>query len=63
MNCENASKEIVQWFIDLMNMAKGLMDENQQPSITQELRRTCAFEANMSKKPCAKLYYRKRSEH
>ena len=53
----------MQWFIDLMNMAKGLMDENQQPSITQELRRTCAFDANMSKKPCAKLYYRKRSEH
>ena len=63
MNSENASKKIVQWFIDLMNMAKGLMDENQQPSITQELRRTCALEANMSKKPCAKLCYRKRSKH
>ena len=26
-------------FIDLVNMAKGLMDENQQPSVTQELGR------------------------
>ena len=43
MNSKNASKEIVQWFIDLMNMAKGLMDENQQPSITQELRKNLCF--------------------
>ena len=39
MNVENASKEIVQSFIDLINMAKGLIDENQQPSVTQELGR------------------------
>ena len=37
MNSENAPKEIVQSFIDLVNMAKWLMDENQQPSVTQEL--------------------------
>ena len=39
MNSENAPKEIVQSFIDLANRAKQLMDENQQPSITQELGR------------------------
>ena len=39
MNSENAPKEIVQSFIDLVNMAKWLMDENQQPSVTQELGR------------------------
>ena len=39
MNSDNAPKEIVQSFIDLVNMAKWLMDENQQPSLTQELRR------------------------
>ena len=39
MNSENALKEIVQSFIDLVNMTKGLMDENQQPSVTQELGR------------------------
>ena len=39
MNSENASKEIVQLLIDLVNMAKWLMDENQQPSVTQELGR------------------------
>ena len=39
MNSENASKKIVQSFIDLVNMAKWLMDENQQPSVTQELGR------------------------
>ena len=33
MNSENDSKKI----IDLVNMAKWLMDENQQPSVTQEL--------------------------
>ena len=39
MNSENATKEMVQSFIDLVNMAKGLMDENQQPSVPQELGR------------------------
>ena len=39
MNSENASKKIVQSLIDLVNMAKWLMDENQQPSVTQELGR------------------------
>ena len=39
MNNENAPKEIVQSLIDLVNMAKGLIDENQQPSVTQELGR------------------------
>ena len=29
----------MQPFIDLVNMAKWLMDENQQPSVTQELGR------------------------
>ena len=31
--------KIVQSLIDLVNMAKWLMDENQQPSVTQELGR------------------------
>ena len=39
MNSENTPKEIVQSLIDLVNMAKWLMDENQQPSVTQELGR------------------------
>ena len=39
MNSENASKKIVQSFLDLLNMAKWLMDGNQQPSVTQELGR------------------------
>ena len=39
MNSENALKEIVQSFIDFVDMTKGLMDENQQPSVTQELGR------------------------
>ena len=39
MNSENAPKEIVQPFIDFVNMAKGLMDENQQPFVPQELGR------------------------
>ena len=39
MKSENALKEIVQLFIDLMNMPKQLMDENQQSSVTQELGR------------------------
>ena len=29
----NAPKEIVKSFIDLVNMAKGLMDENKQPAV------------------------------
>ena len=33
MNSENDSKKI----IDLVNMPKWLIDENQQPSVTQEL--------------------------
>ena len=37
MNSENAPNEIVQSFIDLVNMAKRLMD--QQPSVRQELGR------------------------
>ena len=39
MNSENAPNEIVQSFIDLVNIAKRLMDENQQPSVRQELGR------------------------
>ena len=39
MNSENASKKIVQSLIDLVNIAKCLMDKNQQPSVTQELGR------------------------
>ena len=39
MSNENASKKIVQSLIDLVNMAKWLIDENQQPSVTQELGR------------------------
>ena len=39
INSENASQNIVQSLIDLVNMAKWLMDENQQPSVTQELGR------------------------
>ena len=37
MNSENVPKEIVQSFIDLVNIAKWLMDKNHQPSVTQEL--------------------------
>ena len=37
MNGVNDSKEVAQSFIDLVNMAKGLMDENQQSSVAQEL--------------------------
>ena len=37
MNSENPSKEIVKSFIDLANVAKGLMYKNQQPSVRQEL--------------------------
>ena len=39
MSSENGSKKIVQSLIDLVNMAKWLMDENQQPYVTQELGR------------------------
>ena len=39
MNSENASKKIVQSLIDLVNLAKWLIDENQKPSVTQELGR------------------------
>ena len=39
MNSENTPKEIVQSLIDLVNMAKWLMDEKQPPSVTQELGR------------------------
>ena len=37
MSSENAPKKIVQSLIDLVNMTKWLMDENQQSSFTQEL--------------------------
>ena len=37
MNGVNDSKEVAQSFIDLVNMEKGLMDENQQSSVAQEL--------------------------
>ena len=39
MNSENDPKEIVTLFINLANKAKGLMDENQQPSVQKELER------------------------
>ena len=39
MSSENAPKKIVQVLIDFVNMAKWLMDEKQQPSVTQELGR------------------------
>ena len=39
MRSKNAPKKIVQSLIDLVNMAKWLMEENQQPSVTQELGR------------------------
>ena len=39
MNSENAPNKIVQLFIDLMNMSKGLMGENQQQPVTQNLGR------------------------
>ena len=42
MNSENAANNIVQSLIDLVNVAKWLMDENQQTSVTQELRRLFA---------------------
>ena len=39
INSENAQKEIVQPFTDLVNMAKWLVDENQKSIVTQELGR------------------------
>ena len=39
MNGENASKEIVRSFVDLANIVKGPVDENQQLSVTQVLGR------------------------
>ena len=39
LNSENTPKEIVKSFIDLANMAIWLMDENQKPSVQQELER------------------------
>ena len=39
MNSKNGSKEILESFIDLLSMTKRLMDENQQPSVTQGLGR------------------------
>ena len=39
MHSENTPKEIVQLLIDLENTVKWLMDEIQQPSVTQELGR------------------------
>ena len=42
MSSENVSNKIVQSLIDLVNMAKSLMNESQQPSVTQELGRPFA---------------------
>ena len=39
MSSENAPKKIVQSLIDLVNMTKWLMNESQQPSVTQKLGR------------------------
>ena len=39
INSENVPKEIVKSFIDLTNIAKSLVDENQQPSVKQEFER------------------------
>ena len=39
MSSENASNKTVQLLIDLVNMTKWLMNESQQPSVTQELGR------------------------
>ena len=36
MKRENALKEIVELFIDLVNMAKPRMNDNQQSSVKQE---------------------------
>ena len=39
ISSENAPKEIVKSFVHMANMAKGLMNENPQPSVQQELER------------------------
>ena len=39
MNSENALKEIMKSFIDLANVAKGLLEENQPSSAQQEIER------------------------
>ena len=39
MNIENAPKEIVKSVVDLANLAKELMDENQKLSVQLELER------------------------
>ena len=39
MNSENAPKETAKSFIDLANMAKGFINENQPPSVAQKLGR------------------------
>ena len=39
MSSENASNKIVKSLTDLVNMAKWLMSESQQPSVIQELGR------------------------
>ena len=39
MSSENAQKDIAQSFIDFVDMAKGLMDKNQQPFVPHELGR------------------------
>ena len=39
INTENAQTEIVKSFINLVNVGKGMMDENQQPSVQQKLER------------------------
>ena len=38
MDIENAPKELAKSFIDLFDMTKGLMDDNQQPYVKQELK-------------------------
>ena len=39
MSSKNSPKKIVLSFKDLVNLTKWLMNEKQQPSLTQELRR------------------------
>ena len=39
IDSENTPKEVVKSFIDMANMAKGMMDENQQLSVEQEFER------------------------
>ena len=51
MNSEKVPKEIVRSFIDLANMAKGPMNENQQPSAQQKFNvyKRCMY----TKRKCA----------